>query len=275
MKVQSNGLGQQSVALYLMSSLGIVERFDFSVFADPGREKRATYRYLDWLKKWAKKNDGVEIIHDDSKNLWEDLRKASNSTGQRWVSIPAYTESGGMVRRQCTSEYKIRVVERVIRERQGKRVGQIFDPVRLYFGISYDELHRMNGPERRRVTQVYPFCGYEHDGKKMRLIQEPHIDPMTRSQIQRWLTDAGFEIPPKSSCVFCPYMSNINWREMKKNEPEDFADAMEIDERIRDSSGRGIRDKLFLHQSRVPLADANLQEDQHELQFDCYGYCNT
>lgn len=43
-------------------------------------------------------------------NLYEDLIKGTNSTGQQFTAIPAFTKSGGMVRRQCTAEYKIKPV---------------------------------------------------------------------------------------------------------------------------------------------------------------------
>ena len=44
-KVISLGLGQQSTAMYLMSSVGFIERADFAVFADPGSESKATYKW--------------------------------------------------------------------------------------------------------------------------------------------------------------------------------------------------------------------------------------
>ena len=38
MKIISLGLGIQSTAMYLMSSLNYIDRADYAIFADPGAE---------------------------------------------------------------------------------------------------------------------------------------------------------------------------------------------------------------------------------------------
>ena len=38
MRIISLGLGVQSTAMYLMSSLGYIDRADYAIFADPGAE---------------------------------------------------------------------------------------------------------------------------------------------------------------------------------------------------------------------------------------------
>ena len=63
LKVISLGMGVQSTALYLMSSMGYkVPRADFAIFADPQAEHPKTYKILDWLLDWKEKNNGIEII---------------------------------------------------------------------------------------------------------------------------------------------------------------------------------------------------------------------
>jgi len=271
LKIQSNGMGQQSVAMYLMSSIGVLPRLDYSIFADPGREKTQTYAYLAWLKKWAKKNNGIPIVHDKSKNLYKDILKKSNSTRQRFAAIPVFTESGGMVRRQCTNEYKIIVVDNQIRKLQGKEKGESFDTVEIWFGISIEEMKRMNGPHRKNVIKVFPFCGYKNDGKFIKI----DIEPMTRGQIVKWMKEMNYPIPPKSSCVFCPFQSDSNWQDLKNNDPSGFASAIKIDKESRDLSKRGINDKLYLHRSLKPLDEVDFTKGQFEIGEDCYGYCNT
>ena len=89
---------------------------------------------------------------------------------------------------------------------------------------------------------------------------------------KKWLTNNGFKIPVKSSCVFCPFHNNRTWRELKKNNPNDWDIACKIDERIR--SKPDLNNKLYLHRSCKPLKEAYIQEDQQELNFDCYGFCD-
>lgn len=62
LKVILLGLGQQSTALYFMSSLGEIPRADYAVFSDPGAEDPATYDYLEWLQGWQKDNKGIQPL---------------------------------------------------------------------------------------------------------------------------------------------------------------------------------------------------------------------
>ena len=54
LKILSLGLGIQSTALYLMSSMGQIERYDYALFVDTGKEKTETYQYHKWLLDWQK-----------------------------------------------------------------------------------------------------------------------------------------------------------------------------------------------------------------------------
>ena len=92
MKIISLGLGVQSTTMYLMSSLGELDRADHAVFADPGAEHPETYELLDYVLNWQQENDGIPITFE-KKSLYADLLNGTNSTGQRFASIPAFTNS--------------------------------------------------------------------------------------------------------------------------------------------------------------------------------------
>ena len=65
LKVISLGMGVQSTALYLMSSMGYkVPRADVAVFSDPQAEHYKTYEMLKWLLKWKEDNNGIDIIFE-------------------------------------------------------------------------------------------------------------------------------------------------------------------------------------------------------------------
>ncbi len=256
MKIISLGLGTQSTAMYLMSSLGHIDRADYAIFADPGAELPDTYELWNDLNIWRERNNGIPLIKK-KKSLYDDIIKKQNSTGQRWASIPAFTESEGMVRRQCTREYKIDVVVKAIRELYGlKKYGRM-KPTILYLGISLDEIQRMKESLLPNITYEYPLIDQR----------------ITRSDCVRFLEEHGFNNVKKSSCVFCPYHSNKNWKEIKQNYPEEWERVKKVDNAIRDSSKRGVKDKLFLHRSLVPIDEAYLQEDQEELFMCEEGYC--
>ena len=275
MKVISLGVGVQSSALYFMSSMGEIPKADVAIFADTGAEKTATLAYYIYLKRWMRKNNGIPIHIANYKNIKEDLMNAQNSTGQRLASIPVFTESGGQLRRQCTNEYKILQVNMKIREIYGLKKYARFPKIELWFGISLDEMTRRSIPSDKWKTNVYPFIGYSitHDSK-----QEKISDiRLTRVNIANWYKSNNLPMPVKSSCYFCPYQSNKGWKFLIDNYPDDFDVAVKVDKIIRDSTKRGLNDKIYIHRSLKPLDQIDFSDSQMLL-FDveddeCSGNC--
>ena len=256
MKIISLGLGVQSTAMYFMSCLGDLPRADYAIFADPGAELPDTYKLWDYLNIWREKNNGIPLIKK-KKSLYKDIIKGQNSTGQRWASIPAFGESGGMIRRQCTKEYKIDVVVKEIRKLHDLVKYQTMKPTILYLGISMDEIQRMKESRLPKITYEYP------------LIE----NRITRGDCIKFLEERSFHDVKKSSCVFCPYHNNTQWRDIKQSYTEEWKKVIEVDEAIRDSSKRGLKDQLYLHRTLKPINEAYLQEDQEELFMCEEGYC--
>ena len=270
MNILSLGLGVQSTALYYMSSMGELLRCDYAIFADLGREKTETMNYLRYLQDWQKKNNGIPIIVLNGKNLYEDLLNQTNSTGQRFASIPAFTDGSiGMLRRQCTTEYKINPINKEIR-RIYNGVGRL-PKTNVWIGISLDEHDRMHLSKKAWRFNYYPFCGYKTDRKNAEKI---NTETMYRTEIMEWYNKHGLPIPVKSSCVFCPYQSDNAYLRMKRSYPEDFADACNVDEAIRDSSKKGIKQQIFLHRSCKPLKNVQFDELQTEWMDNCTDGCH-
>jgi hypothetical protein len=244
------GAGVQSTALFLLALEPEAQlHFDAAIFADTGEEPAAVYRHLDHLKTLG----GPEIRVRSAGRLGDELVRGRNSTGQRFASIPAFTqdEAGkvGMVRRQCTKEYKVEVVNRAIRRellelkpRQRIPKGVM---VYQYFGISTDEASRAERGKKRFENVKHTIPAY------------PLIDMgWSRKKCVEYL---GSRLPydvPKSSCVFCPYRTNQSWRHLKTTDPEGWNRAVEVDEALRADGSivtRGFRQKLYLHRSCAPL----------------------
>lgn len=278
LQILSLGLGWQSTALYFMSALGEIPRIDAAIFADPGGEKRETYEYLKYLLRWAEDHQGPPIIVCNSKSLEKDLLTQMNFTGQRFASIPAYTHnedgSEGMMRRQCTSEYKIDVVDKAIRNLYCLKAHQRNVPTLIWKGISLDEISRIDKPKDKWKTFVYPLCGFQIPsvGKAVMLNWGQR---MSRHQLPAWYREHNLMMPPKSSCKFCPFMSDFNWMDMKLNHPEDFADAVAVDHAIRDSSQKGATSPLYLHRSMKPLDEVVFDATQTIDFGECSGNCHT
>lgn len=266
------GAGVQSTALYLMSMAGeIPVTFDVAIFADPGDEPEAVYKHLSWLESL----NGPKIIRASRGCLGDDIQAGQNSTGQKFVTIPAFIafdegKPSGMIRRQCTREYKIDVIMKTIRQdvvglkpRQRMPKGV---HVHQYVGFSYDEPGRAARMRGRYGTIPWSTCHF------------PLIDEvMKRGDCVRWLEQTG--VPhetPRSACVFCPFHSNLEWRRVKEN-ASDWDRACEIDDALRIEGNvlnRNQDAKMYVHKSCRPLRDVNLHEDQRSLfDMECEGGC--
>ena len=244
------GAGVQSTALFLLAREPDAKlRFDLAVFADTGEEPAAVYTHLDHLKSLG----SPDIWVRSTGRLGDDLIHGRNSTGQRFVSIPAFTKGPdgkvGMVRRQCTAEYKIEVVNRAIRrELLGLKPRQRVPRdtvIHQYFGISTDEAARAGRAKRR-------FEGVRHTVPHWPLIEMG----WSRRDCVEYLRDRLPHAVPKSSCVFCPYRTNQSWKHLKQTDPAGWERAVEIDAALRYTNSvatRGFRQELFIHRTRVPL----------------------
>ena len=253
---------------------------DCAVFADTGEEPQPVYEHLRWLQSLG----GPPILVRSVGRLGNDLLQGRNSTGGRFASIPAYTAEsegakGGIVRRQCTKEYKIEVIERAIRReilglQPGQRVPKDVAVVQIY-GISLDEAGRSirireRLAERRWITPEFPL-----------------IDRMmTRGDCLKWLI--AFGVPhevQKSACVFCPFKSNAEWRRLRDTDPAGWARAVEVDNALRVDgtvANRKLDQKLYVHRSCVPLERADLGDPdprQYHLALnwtaECAGMCGV
>lgn len=251
------GAGVQSTALFLLSREHDPKvRFDLAIFADTGEEPASVYRHLEYLQNLG---DPPIWVRSAGK-LGDDLIRGRNSTGQRFVSIPCFTTDGagkvGMIRRQCTAEYKIEVVNRTIRrELLGLKPRQRMPKdvvVHQYLGISTDEAGRAERAKKR-------FAGIRHTVPHWPLIEMG----WSRKDCLAYLKDKLPHETPKSSCVFCPYRTNQSWVALKATDPDGWNRAVEIDNALRDKSSictRGFRQELFVHRSCIPLVQVDFSK---------------
>ncbi len=275
-KVISLGLGQQSTTMYLMSSRGTIERADFAVFADPGAESKATYKHLKWLRAWSKANNGIPIIVTGKKSLYRDLILSAIRDNRRSASIPAFTKDLkgkiGLLRRQCTEEYKTNQINRLIRRAYGLAERQRVPSTEVWLGITLEEIERAKFPRTNWMVFVYPFLNikaYKHDFERVQ-----YTAVLRRVDCQKWMEQEGFPLPPKSACTFCPYQSDARWRETKLKDPKEWQRLVMLDEAIRNSTKKGISHPIYLHRSCQPLRTANLNEDQLDMfTSECSGVC--
>lgn len=259
----SLGAGVQSSTLALMIAHGELEPVDAAIFADTGWEPRHVYEWLDWLEKQLP----FPIYRVQRGNLRTDTLKYKNTTGHRFAGIPWHMKmSNGdkaMGRRQCTAEYKISPLSKKARELVGLAPRQRAEGVRceMLIGISTDEAMRMKPSQDAWKVHRWP------------LIEQG----MSRNDCLRWMERKGYPLPPKSSCIGCPFHSDNEWR-LIKADPISWADALEVDKAIRQQSGE--RGQQFMHRSCVPLDQVDLSTAEDHGQIDmfnneCEGMCGV
>ncbi|KAB2666769.1 hypothetical protein F9K91_02185 [Brucella tritici] len=259
LRILSLGAGVQSTTLALMAARRDIGPMpDAAIFADTGWEPEHVYRHLEWLEKLLP----FPVHRVTAGNIRDGL--IGGSKGNRWASIPAFTDTGP-IRRQCTKEYKIVPIRRKVRELAGiagKRSPK-FPIVEQWIGMSFDEVIRMKPSREDWQVNRWPLI-------------ELH---MTRRDCLKWMMERQYPEPPKSACIGCPYHNNDMWRDMRDNDPVSWADAIEMDKTIR-SGFRGMKKELFLHRSCVPLdqVDLSTAEDRGQLNLflnECEGMCGV
>lgn len=291
LEILSLGAGVQSTALLLMSCEGELPKLDHAIFADTGWEPQAVYDHFNWLSSVAKKY-GIPIhvvsngnIRDDalsaqvagaSLGMTKEQSEAAKARGApqnkgRWASMPLFTldnesDSLGMIRRQCTSEYKIKPIEKFIRrEILGLKPRQHApkEPVmRQWRGISIDEWQRVRESDHKWMTVWHPLVDQR----------------ISRNGCHKWMEERGYPEPPRSSCLGCPFHHDREWRHIRDNSPEEWAEVVVFDKAIRKCGG--MRGDVFLHSQRVPLDEVDLRTDADRGQLslwqdECSGMCGV
>ena len=258
LKVSSLGMGVQSTALYLMSSMGYkVPRADVAIFSDPQAEHYKTYEMLEWLLKWKEKNGGIKIIINRDNNIYLDQLKTKENKKAFIPQIPAHTKPSGIAKRSCTNEYKIKPVIKSTRELHKLERYKRMKPTEMWLGISTDEIERMKDSTLYNIKYFYPLIYHR----------------ISRNDCIDFFKDNNFPVPVKSSCVFCPYHSNKFWAELQKENGDAWKKSIEVDKSIRRK--HGMNSEMYLHNSHKPLEDIDFEDDQLELfeGYDCEGYC--
>lgn len=231
--VISLGWGLQSWTLAAMSAIGVLPKVDIAIHADTTHERSHTYAFARENAPWLVKN-GIPVVTITNNDQYKTDIIAKNAGGKDSIVIPAHvigSGKGGMLRRQCTSRWKIYPIRRFLQKIRNGRT------VYLWLGITTDEWHRAKDADVNYIVHKYPLLDMN----------------MSREDCENWLKSNNLPIPQKSSCVFCPYLNRASWQEMKLNGGPDWHKAVEVDNMIRDFS---YPDSVFLHRKCLPLDEA-------------------
>ncbi|MDI3418009.1 adenine nucleotide alpha hydrolase family protein [Streptomyces luteolus] len=266
MKIVSYGGGVQSTSLLVLAAKGEIP-YDTFLFANVGddSEHPETLRYVREVAQPYAAAHGLrlEILERRRRDgRTETLRQQLLRPESRSISIPVRMSNGAPGRRSCTADFKIKVVGRWLREHGATPT----DPVTVAIGISVDELHRAN----RRRSEPYEAIEY------------PLLDlGLRRTDCIQIIENAGLRVPPKSACYFCPFKTIKAWHELRRDEPDLFAQAAELEAALIERRISLGRDAAYLTRRGVPLDEAIPQDtaplplaDDEDADCDS-GWCMT
>jgi hypothetical protein len=257
------GGGTQSTGLLLMLCDGHLKGYtkpDIVIFADTKSEPHFVDDYILKVSEYVKRTYDVELITVSAGSLKADIKNNSN-TGERVASLPLFMSNGGMINRQCTFDYKINPVNKYLKKtiEIGRKKKGSEPVVNRMFGYSLDEI------ERCKVSSDW-WAVNDHPLVMNRLYRHEVINYINKNHPE-------LKNPPRSACYFCPFHSDVYWRELKKKYPDVFKEACKIDEMIR------IKDNLkyecYVHRSLKPLSEIDFSTTQLEIFGECEGYCGV
>jgi hypothetical protein len=242
LRVVSFGAGVQSTAILVLAARRIID-YETFLFANVGADSEhpATLRYLREVAAPFAAEHGLTVheLHrfrrDGSR---ETLYGRLTRPGSRSLPIPVrMPRTGAPGRRACTSDFKIAPIGRWLRAHGAGRD----NPATVAIGFSTDEIHRCN----RKAAQPWEIPEY------------PLIDlGLNRAACQRVIAQAGLPIPPRSACWFCPYRRPATWAETRRDTPELFWKAVELERTLNHRRDQLGRDHVYLTRFGRPLDEA-------------------
>jgi hypothetical protein len=249
LKVIAYGGGVQSTALLVLAAH---RRIDYPIilFANVGADSEdpATLAYLDRYARPFAALHGIQLIevHRTRRDgSVETLYGRLTRPGSRSLPIPIRMAGGAPGSRACTADFKIAVLGRWLTAHGAS----VANPATVGIGISLDEIERVNNRRAMRYEwPAYPLL--DHD------------PPLRRADCESIITAAGLPVPPKSACWFCPLRRPQAWSEMRRDRPQLFSRACDLEDLLNARRAAHARDAVYLTRFGRPLANAVAEAQQ-------------
>ena len=275
LRVLSLGAGVQSSTVLFKMLDQEIKPADIAIFADTGNEPKEVYVWLDYLKDLMKDKMDFYVVRNEENtgHIIDDYKSASGRHSLIPLHIKRADGTTSINMRTCTSEYKIKPLQRKVKEILGGSLrGRC---VEMVMGISYDEIQRAKTPSNKWQINCYPLVE----------------NKITRSDCKHWISHTDYGQPPRSACIICPYHDNKEWKNLKDNYPDEFEYAVKFDEWLRDPNSNSaalqkFRDynekkqtpsQQYVYKGKIPLKEATFEEpsDYQGTLFDdeCEGMC--
>lgn len=294
----SHSGGVQSQLIVEMVLRGDIERPKHLVVinADPGMEDSRTYRFVRDTRRRCL-DAGIDYINAQGPDLFRDIINTVANGATRidnppfWCfkapqpfdslegmytqiaelrrALPAseFNKHRGRLAQGCTTYYKIDPMRRALRgyleKKHGIKPGQLASrpgTVETWIGFAQDEWHRCSDSDVAYITLRYPLI------EKL----------MSKKDCVGYFLGNKIPMPPRSVCNACFANGLDHYRDMYMDRPDDWAQAVEVDNSIERWHEQGItKYPVFVSGSLMRLRDmpaANFGSNDEDL---TEHHCNS
>jgi hypothetical protein len=273
LRVISYGGGVQSTAMVVLAAQGKLQEImggeiQAALFANTGddSEHPDTLKYVREIAIPYGKKHGLDIIelqtmkNGEPTTIWNEIMKPESKR----MLIPVFGDINMPLQRSCTVDFKIKTVGRWVKKNGATKD----DPALVAIGISTDEIQRAGrGKEESMQQRVYPLLDLG----------------LSRIGCMQVIHDAGIPVPPKSSCFFCPFHKTQVWSELRRDRPDLFDKAQQLEDvMLAKQEARG-KNPVYLtkHKRRISevihaAGDTLFNDNDPNLEHGCdSGHCFT
>lgn len=241
--VFSYGGGVQSMAALVLAAEGRIplRHFVFSNLGEDTEYPETTAHLHEVAIPYAKRH-GIHLhvltkVDRDGKPMT--LLSYMLQEGRRSFPIPVRLTDPGVEgmpgKRACTQDWKSLVVARWMRDHGATKA----NPGLVGIGISVDEMMRCKPSHLEYLRLYWPLI-------------EENLD---RQDCVQLIKRAGLAVPPKSSCIFCPFHSDLTWQRLLDKNPDAFAASAALEEHINAIKRENGQNPAYLSKHLRPLAE--------------------
>ena len=250
--ILSYGGGVQTFGILLMIKNGLMEKPSALIFSNTMAEKPET------------------IIHIETivKPICKELNLPFYEVSYQEGLIQGYSKNNtipNVTNRSCTLTYKIKPVNKQIKTLLGYQEAYSRIPkgtnVNVMIGFTTDEINRKAENQEHYLTNVFPLLDLN----------------MSRNDVIQYIEKSGYEVPVKSGCFLCPFISLKGFVQLKIDKPDLFKIALDMEKNYFNS--RPERKSGFIPNSQIKLEDISnmpsLFSFVDKLHDDSFGECKS
>ena len=205
----------------------IEQKIDFeAVFVNHGTDWPETYEYFDMFQGWL------------GRQGYRKITVLKPEKGNLYDYCWQYKMTPNFMRRWCTKMFKVDIL-----------LDYYKGPGFEFIGIDADEKKRAKIQTRNGMEARYPLIEAE----------------IGRAACKELIKKHGLPVPMKSGCYICPFQRVTQWKELRRNHPDLFCKASQLEQRNIDYKIENGKRPFYLNANPKISLRAIVDEDQQPI----------